>query len=81
MHLHQTSHREWLVCTVPAGYGMDALCRARRLTDEQRSSVANYLTVYKGQEGGIAKLALMQNDHPSITRAHELLKPAWVQAG
>lgn len=48
--------------------------RARKLTDEQRSAIAAYFAVYKGQERGVAKLALALDDHPSIARAYSLLK-------
>ncbi|KAL4423871.1 hypothetical protein ABPG75_001172 [Micractinium tetrahymenae] len=53
--------------------------RARKLTDEQRSAIANYFAVYKGQERGVAKLALSLDDHPAIARAYELLREAFEQ--
>lgn len=56
-----------------------AACRARKLTDEQRSAIANYFAVYKGQERGVAKLALALDDHPAIARAYALLQKAFVQ--
>ena len=58
------------------------MCRARRLTDEQRSALAGYLSVYKGSEGGVARLALSQvctSNHPSVERAHTLLARAWTE--
>lgn len=48
--------------------------RARRLTDEQRAAVASYFTVYKGREKGMAKLSTGVEEHPAITRAHEMLQ-------
>lgn len=59
-------------------------CRARQLTDEQRAAVAAYFSVYKGQEGGLARLALSQvsaANHPALDRAYDLLRPAWVEVG
>lgn len=52
--------------------------RARRLTDEQRSAVANYFAVYRGQEKGLAKLALGAEEHPAVARAAELLQPLFL---
>ena len=52
--------------------------RARLLTDEQRSAVAAYFSVYKGQEEGLAKLALSTFDTPCVQRAFELLKTTWI---
>ena len=54
--------------------------RARKLTDEQRSAIANYFAVYKGQEQGVAKLALALDDHPAIARAYTVLKKSFEQA-
>lgn len=56
-------------------------CRARKLTDEQRAAIANYFAVYKGQERGVAKLALALDDHPAIARAYALLQKAFEQVG
>ena len=56
-------------------------CRARRLTDEQRSAIASYFAVYKGQEKGVAKLALSLDDHPAVARAYALLSDAFEQVG
>lgn len=53
--------------------------RARRLTDEQRASVANYFAIYRGQEKGLAKLALGAEEHPAVSRAAELLLPAFLE--
>lgn len=52
---------------------------ARRLSDEQRSAIASYFAVYKGQERGVAKLALALDDHPAIQRAYSLLLEAFEQ--
>ena len=54
-------------------------CRARRLTDEQRSAIANYFAVYRGQEKGVAKLALALEDHPAVARAYGLLRDTFEQ--
>eukprot|EP00884_Botryococcus_braunii_P022253 jgi/Botrbrau1/8711/Bobra.0311s0023.2 len=54
--------------------------RARKLTDEQRASVASYLSIYKGNQEGAAKLGLAfasPVEHPSVERAYELLRSAW----
>lgn len=57
------------------------VCRARTLTDEQRSAVANYFAVYKGQEKGLARLAVAFHDHPVVERAYSILKPIWLEVG
>lgn len=49
--------------------------RARELTDDQRGSIAAFLSVFKGQENGQAKIGLSL--HPSIDRAYGLLLPFW----
>ena len=52
------------------------------MTDEQRSAVASYLSIYRGAEGGAAKLALSQvsaSNHPSVDRALRLLSAAWTE--
>ena len=52
------------------------------MTDEQRSAVASYLSIYRGSEGGAAKLALSQvsaANHPSVERALRLLDAAWTE--
>ena len=46
-------------------------CRARQLTDEQRSSIASFLSMFKGVESGRVKLASLA-PHPSTERAHAL---------
>ena len=56
-------------------------CRARKLSDEQRSAIASYFAVYKGQERGVAKLATALDDHPAIARAYALLRDAFEQVG
>ena len=46
--------------------------------------MAAYFSVYKGQEGGLARLALSQvsaANHPALDRAYDLLRPAWVEVG
>jgi hypothetical protein len=55
------------------------ICRARQMTDEQRSSIANYFGLYKGQEKGISKVALGMEDHPSVGKAYEVLQEAFVE--
>lgn len=52
---------------------------ARRLTDEQRSAVASYFTVYKGHEKERAKLVGLGGSfkHPSLSRAEEALGGVW----
>ena len=52
--------------------------RARRMTDDQRAAVANYFTVYKGQEKGLAKLTTGLEEHPAISRAHAMLQEVFV---
>ncbi len=52
---------------------------ARKLTDEQRSSVANYFAVYKGHENDRVKLAMGGFGlHPSVQQAVEVLEKEWV---
>ena len=44
--------------------------------------MASYLSVYRGSEGGAAKLALSQvsaSNHPSVERALRLLYAAWTE--
>ncbi len=65
----------------PAGTPL-AACRARKLTDEQRSSLAAYLSVYRGTEAGTARLGLSQvsgSNHPSLERALRMLSAAWTE--
>lgn len=51
--------------------------RARRLSDDARSAIANYLSVYKGQEKGMAKLSTGIESHPFISKAYKLLSKAF----
>ncbi|MEW5303546.1 MAG: hypothetical protein WDW36_006227 [Sanguina aurantia] len=54
---------------------------ARRMTDEQRSSVANWFGIYKGREGDKVKLAMFSHNlHPAVSRAAEMLRTAWVES-
>ena len=57
-------------------------CRARLLTDEQRSALAAYFSIYKGQENGVAKLmlGLSGNSHPAVDQAIAHIREAWTQA-
>ncbi len=44
--------------------------------------MAAYFSVYKGQEGGLARLALSQvsaANHPALDRAYDALHAAWVE--
>jgi hypothetical protein len=54
-------------------------CRARQLTDEQRAAVANYFSIYKGTENGMAKLMIPPSGicQPSLERALDFIKDAW----
>lgn len=61
--------------------GATFVCRARKLSDEQRSAIASYFAVYKGQERGVAKLVLTSDDHPAIARAYALLREAFEEVG
>lgn len=56
---------------------------ARKLTDEQRASIANYFAVYKGHENDRAKLALggAAVMHPAVQQAVASLMPNWEQVG
>lgn len=57
---------------------------ARKLTDEQRSAVANYFAVYKGHEADKIKIALGANSqvlHPAVQNALTMLKRAWPVRG
>lgn len=53
--------------------------RARSLSDEQRSAVANYFAVYKGVEAGRTKLDFTYpNMHPLVDRSYnQVLLPMW----
>ncbi|KXZ47858.1 hypothetical protein GPECTOR_32g470 [Gonium pectorale] len=51
---------------------------ARQLTDEQRSAVASWFSVYKGHEEGKARVALLGGTmHPAVERAAAILRNAW----
>lgn len=53
---------------------------ARKLTDEQRASIANYFAVYKGHENDRVRLALGSGGlHPSVEAAAEFLKSNWIE--
>ena len=58
-------------------------CRARQLTDEQRAAVANYFSIYKGTENGMAKLMVPSSGicQPSLERALDFIKEAWEEVG
>lgn len=84
--MHQTAQDAKDVWTQYPAASKAGLCarRARQLTDEQRAAVAAYFSVYRGQEGGLARLALSQvsaANHPALDRAYDLLRPAWVEVG
>lgn len=51
------------------------------MSDDQRSALANYLSVYKGTENGMAKLMvpLSGTCHPSIERALGFVEEAWLE--
>jgi hypothetical protein len=53
--------------------------RARKLNDEQRGAVANYLAIYKGQEKGVPKLALHHKmlNHSFVEGAYDVLLQHW----
>ena len=50
------------------------------MTDEQRSALAAYFALYKGQEEGMAKMFLSATDHPFVASAYALLDAAWHEA-
>lgn len=55
---------------------------ARALTDEQRSAVASYFSIYKGHEGDKVKLALGGGTmHPAVEAAAQALRATWEQVG
>lgn len=69
-------HRLWVFSGRRGVHCWVADKRARMLTDEQRSSLANFFTVIKGTEGGKAKLALTSPLHPTLQRVYEnILEP------
>lgn len=47
--------------------------KARQLSDEARSAIVNYLSVYKGQEKGVPKLSTGLESHPFISKAYDIL--------
>lgn len=49
------------------------------MTDEQRSALAAYFGLYKGQEEGLAKMYLSPTDHPFVASAYALMDIAWRQ--
>ena len=51
--------------------------KARKLSDDARSAIANYLSVYKGQEKGLAKLSTGIESHPFVARSYEVLSKAF----
>ena len=56
---------------------------ARKLTDEQRASIANYFAIYKGHENDRVKLALGGGGsvlHPSVEAASKFLKENWTSS-
>ena len=53
--------------------------RARSLTNEARSAVAEYLSVYKGVEKGRPKANVSMPLAPSLLRASDVLRNAWLK--
>ena len=53
--------------------------RARVMTDEQRGSLAAYLSVFKGVENGRVKLGL--SGHPSLDRAYHTCLQRFKEVG
>ena len=51
--------------------------RARQLTDEARRAVAQYLQLWKGEEGGKIKVRLSDPLHPAAGRASTILHRVW----
>ena len=52
---------------------------ARQLPDHQRTAVAAYFSLYRGQEKDIAKIAISASLHPAAQRAYTTLKSYWVE--
>ena len=76
------AHRLWVFSGRRGVHCWVGDARARALTDEARSSLASYLSIYKGVEEGVARLALPPPGsaaplHPSVERAAGLLAEAW----
>lgn len=53
--------------------------RARKLSDEQRTAIVNYLTVFKGREKDIIKVGTGGHMHPSVQQAYDKLTEVWEQ--
>eukprot|EP00889_Picochlorum_renovo_P005608 jgi/Picre1/32638/NNA_007984.t1 len=47
--------------------------KARKLPDEARAAIAQYLSVYKGLEKGLPKLTTGIESHPFISRTYDVL--------
>ena len=62
---------------------MGAACSARSLSDEQRSAIASYISVYKGHEGDRVKLVMggSTNLHPAVEAAASMLREIWEVRG
>jgi len=76
------AHRLWVFSGRRGVHCWVSDARARGLTDEARSAVASYLSLYKGVEEGVARLAIPPPGsaaplHPSVERAAGLLASAW----
>ena len=76
------AHRLWVFSGRRGVHCWVSDARARALTDEGRSAVASYLSLYKGVEEGVARLAIPPPGssaplHPSVERAAGLLAEAW----
>lgn len=56
-------------------------CSARALSDEARSAVAGWFSVYRGHEEGRARVALASGEHvhPALERALGVLDKAWAE--
>eukprot|EP00210_Caulerpa_lentillifera_P003097 g2959.t1 len=52
--------------------------RARVLSDKVRTGIANYFTVYEGQERGQAKINVRISSYPAIQRALQVCKEVWI---
>jgi DNA primase small subunit len=80
------SHRLWVFSGRRGVHCWVSDARARGLTDEARSSVAAYLSIYKGVEEGVARLAIPPTErsttplHPSVERAAGLLNDLWLSS-
>ena len=80
------AHRLWVFSGRRGVHCWVSDARARGLTDEARSAVAAYLSLYKGVEEGVARLALPPLAHsttplhPSVDRAAALLDGLWTSS-